>query len=535
MANILDEILGDNQATYSNDEIQQCATDLEKFARKYFPEYFGNTWCDFHYDMVGFLEDIILRKKQKENKFVVAAPRGHAKSTIFTFLCVMWCVCYKYKKVIVVITATNTMAKKFIIDCRTEFEFNEKIIADFGNLKDDILWSANEFCTKNGVYVCGKGAGEQMRGLKWKGSRPDLVLIDDLETKESVSTELQRANLEDWFTGDVLPMGMPNCDYLMVGTILSYSSLLYNLLHEPRFSSWERHLYKAVIQDSESPLWNEWEKIVLDPKRENSMDDGYNFYIENKIEMLRDVKVLWGSQREDMYLYLRGKRIENEEKYNSEFQNDPMTESLRDFKEEWIKSNTYTELPEIVEYYGACDPSLGKTKSSDTSAIIILGKGIDNYIYVIEANVCRRSPDSIINDLIATIVKYRDKLKGFVIETNVMQEYLASNIKQRFIDVGIYVNWIEVKHRTSKELRIKGMIPKIKNGYIKFNLEHRTLITQLKNYPKGHDDAVDCLEMALEPIMSLSSAAFCFDRVDFGSNKQEQSLLSKALQKVRRW
>ena len=135
---------------------------------------------------------------------------------------------------------------------------------------------------------------------------------------------------------------------------------------------------------------------------ENSMDDGYNFYIENRIEMLRDVKVLWESQREDMYLYLRGKRIENEEKYNSEFQNDPMTESLRDFKEEWIKSNTYTELPEIVEYYGACDPSLGKTKSSDTSAIIILGKGIDNYIYVIEANVCRRSPDSIINCLLYT-------------------------------------------------------------------------------------------------------------------------------------
>lgn len=504
---------------------ERCSTDLELFARSYFPHYFSNTWSQFHYNMVNRLEDITLNKQDDENKLVVAAPRGHAKSTIFTFLKIMWDICYERSKVIVVISATNGIAKKFIIGCRIELETNELLMKDFGKLQGDILWSASEFCTSNNVYVCGKGAGEQMRGLRWQSNRPDCVLIDDLESKESVATQGQRENLEDWFTGDVMPMGMPNCNFLYVGTILSYESLLYKLLHEARYSSWEREIYSAVIKDSTSPLWEQWETMVLDLSRGNkSMSDGKKFYEENKEEMLKDVELLWESQRKNMYLFLRIKKIENEEKYNSEYQNNPMTENLREFKEQWLINNTYESIPEITEVYGALDPSLGKNKNSDTSAIIMLGRGVDNYFYVLEADVKRRKPDDIIKDMQQHIMKYYGKLKGFVVETNVWQDYFASNIKDQFLAMGFHVNWIEQSPIAGdkKELRIKSMAPKVKHGYIKFNKTHITLWNQLKNFPKGHDDAPDALQMALEQMLLSTSSKFSFVSLPSQKNTPQQ-------------
>ena len=524
MGDVLAELFSgkitDNKAFEDKTLVEQCATDLELFARSFFPEYFKSEWSTFHYEMVEFLEDIILRKKDIENKFVVAAPRGHSKSTIFTFLCVMWCCCYVYKKVIIVVSATNGIAKKFILDCRTQLETNERIIEHFGNQRGETLWASTEFITVNGVYVGGKGSGEQLRGLKINGSRPDLVLIDDLESKESVSTQSQIDNTEDWFTGDLLPMGNPTCDFLYVGTILSYSAFLYKLLHEPRFSSWERKVYSAVIKDSESLLWMDFESIALDPSRENSMGDAVEFYNEHKEEMLKGVELLWEKRQNDMYLYLRIKKLENEEKYNSEFLNNPMTENLRTFKSSWIENNLYTELPEITEVYGALDPSMGKGRG-DTSGIIFLGRGTDGYIYILESDICRRSPDRTIEDLMIHIVKYYDKLKGFVVEVSVFQEYLSDNIKKKFLDANMYINWIEVRpvKGDSKNLRINGMVPKIKHGYVKFNKTHNVLITQLKNYPKGNDDGPDTLQMALAPMMNLTGSNFGFSSINTDYSK----------------
>jgi predicted phage terminase large subunit-like protein len=199
-----------------------------------------------------------------------------------------------------------------------------------------------------------------------------------------------------------------------------------------------------------------------------------------------------------------------------------MTENMRVFKEQWLLANTYDELPEILEIFGSCDPSLGKSKNSDTSAIIILGRGVDNYIYILEADICRRKPDKIIEDMILHIAKYYEKLKGFVVETNVMQQFFANTVKEKFFDAGLYINWIEVKQQPgdAKSRRIKSMIPKIKLGFIKFNKSHTRLWNQLKNFPKTKDDGPDALQMALSQIMAANISSFSFGSIDTKRSKK---------------
>lgn len=549
--NLLDEIANDlevdreyqqniNQNSDNEDDKylkikEECRYDFEKFCRTFLGEQFSSTWSTFHYDLVKALEDIIFNHKDEETKNVRAAPRGHAKSTFVSFAFPLWCICYGYKQTIIVISCSADMARLFLTRIREELEFNELIIKVFGKLQGSSKWNNSEILTSTGVYCVGKGAGQQMRGLNFK-SRPDLVIIDDLESEESVATETQRATLDKWFSSAVMKMGSPNCDFFFIGTVLSYDSLLYKLLTLPTYSMWQRKIYRAVIKFSESTLWLKWEEKMTNLSDPDPYNTAKKFYLKHKKEMLKGTKVLWESQRENMYLHLMETRLQDEEAFNSEFQNDPQTEKSRIFKEEWLEENTYEYPPNIKRVYGAVDPSCGKNRKADTSAIVILGEGEDNYIYVLEASIKVRRVEDIILDMEKIIGKYYNLLEGFVVETNQFQALFSTTVQQHFIDLGMYVNWIEIFHGANdkKERRINSMIPKIKNGYLKFNKSHVMLWRQMKNYPKDRDDGVDCLEMALRPLLQSRNNTLCFSSLNTNVSTMSERRSDKVVREIKK-
>jgi predicted phage terminase large subunit-like protein len=514
---------------------EECRYDFEKFCRTFLGEQFSSTWSTFHYDLVKALENIIFNHKDEETKNVRAAPRGHAKSTFVSFAFPLWCICYGYKQTIIVISCSADMARLFLTRIREELEFNELIIKVFGKLQGSSKWNNSEILTSTGVYCVGKGAGQQMRGLNFK-SRPDLVIIDDLESEESVATETQRATLDKWFSSAVMKMGSPNCDFFFIGTVLSYDSLLYKLLTLPTYSMWQRKIYRAVIKFSESTLWLKWEEKMTNLSDPDPYNTAKKFYLKHKKEMLKGTKVLWESQRENMYLHLMETRLQDEEAFNSEFQNDPQTEKSRIFKEEWLEENTYEYPPNIKRVYGAVDPSCGKNRKADTSAIVILGEGEDNYIYVLEASIKVRRVEDIILDMEKIIGKYYNLLEGFVVETNQFQALFSTTVQQHFIDLGMYVNWIEIFHGANdkKERRINSMIPKIKNGYLKFNKSHVMLWRQMKNYPKDRDDGVDCLEMALRPLLQSRNNTLCFSSLNTNVSTMSERRSDKVVREIKK-
>lgn len=494
---------------------KECSHDFEKFCRTFLPEQFSSEWSRFHHELCADLEDMIFNCEAEETKNVRAAPRGHAKSTFISFAFPIWCACYGYKKTIILISCSADMAKLFLMRIREELEFNDLIRKVFGRLQGSTKWNNSEILTSTGVYIVGKGAGQQMRGLNFQ-SRPDLVIIDDLESEESVSTETQRATLEKWFSGAVMKMGAPNCDFFFIGTVLSYDSLLYKLLTLPNYSMWRRRIYQAVESFSQSTLWLQWEEIMTDLSLKDPYTEAKKFYNDHKKEMLEGTKVLWEAQRPDMYLHLMEARLQDEEAFNAEFQNDPQTENSRTFKETWLEENVYEVAPEIKRIYGAVDPSCGKNRKADTSAIIMIGEGVDGYYYVLEASIKVRKIEEIITDMEQIIGRYYKKLEGFVVETNQFQAFFSTTVQDYFIKLGMLINWVETFHTKSdkKDRRINSLVPKIKNGYIKFKKAHTVLWRQLKNYPKDRDDGVDALEMAFRPLVQSTSNTFCFGSLD---------------------
>ena len=72
------------------------------------------------------------------------------------------------------------------------------------------------------------------------------------------------------------------------------------------------------------------------------------------------------------------------------------------------------------------------------------------------------------------------------------------------MDKGEYLPIEEIQSLSNKVLRIESLQPVIKNKYLKFNREHKTLIKQLTEFPMGkNDDAPDALQMAVQLAQSI--------------------------------
>jgi len=405
---------------------------------------------------------------------------------------------------------------------KAELEDNELLIADFGELAGKSIWSQDKIETANKVHLFGRGSGQRLRGAKHRNTRPDLVIVDDLESDDQVETLLQRNKLKNWFMKALMPIGTPVTDYVYIGTILHYEALLNTVLTDKKFAVWNRKIYQAVYKFSSSPLWDEWEKIMVDLTRDDPAADAYAFYQANRDEMLTDIDTLWPDQDPDYYYSLMVTRLMDEASFLSEYQNSPVDPSKAEFREEWIRY--YEELPEIIEVHGACDPSLGKAKS-DRGAIVWLGKGRDGYVYVLEVEMGKYKPDTLIDMIIAGAVKYQHLPTKISIETVQFQAMFADELRKRALNAGMPLDIEEYNSKVEKELRIRGLIPKVKNGYIRFHKSMVALLNELRRFPKSTDDGLDALQMAVCTAFPASSG-FCFSSVQYALNTKLNQLLN---------
>ena len=492
--------------------IEKASKSLEFFAKTYFPNIFTSEFCPLHKEIFASLEDIILRRKARKNYYVRAAPRGHGKSQIISFLLIIWCIVFKYKRNILLISDTLDQAKTFIQAIRTEFEENELLKQDFGNLTSTTLWSQDKIITANRVQVYGRGAGQKLRGNKYGAIRPELVIIDDLENDEQVETESQRKKLMNWFLKALIPVGSPNTDFVFIGTVLHYESLLEKLLTSPQFSMWNRKRYQAVTKFSDSPLWEDWTRMMADENDPDAGEHAFEFYRQHRKEMLAGVECLWSKSSEDYYENLMELRFADSSAFQSEYQNEPIDPSNADFLFDWF--DFYNELPEIVSVYGACDPSMAKNAKSDRSAIVFAGKDKDGYLYILETILGHFKPDKLIDLIIAGCFKYQSKLRAMVIETIQFQAMFKDEVARRGLNAGIQIPITEFKSNTEKEIRLRGLIPKIKNKYIKFKRDQMNLINEFLRFPKGSDDGMDAVNMICSVAFPDMSHKLVFSSLD---------------------
>lgn len=478
----------------SRERRERATHDYQFFCQTYFPHYVPTAHFSlFQYFIFKRLPEVIDGKA--DGREVHLAPRGEAKSTYETQLGSLWCIVTGRKHMIGIIMNTEEQAAEMLESIKAELDTNPRLLLDFPKATGQgRVWQSATAITANNIKIRIGGTGKKIRGMKHGPYRPDLIFLDDLENDEQVKQKSQRDKTEKYVLSAVLGLAPPQggMDVFWVGTSLHYNAAINRIASAP---GWRRRVFKAIMRMPDNmALWEQWEAIYTrsgdDDERALSEQEALDFYTEYKDAMELGAVVSWANVRP---LYrLMCIRATDHDAFNQEYQNEAGNNDDAPFKniQFWVN-----RLPDWV-FFGSCDPSLGKKGTKgDPSALLVGGLNRNTMqLDVVEADICRRVPDLIIDRCIELQQEYG--CVAWAIETIQFQAFLYSELIKRSSLRGIAFPAVPITPSTDKGLRIISMQPHVNNGLIRLGRSQSTLIEQLKFYPEAdHDDGPDALEM----------------------------------------
>jgi len=464
----------------------------EYFCKAYLPDQFEREFAEYSLTILYILKNVI--ESQAREKQAIIAPREHGKSTFSSFAMPTWSALYKKKQFIFFISSNGDISANFLEKTKKALE-SQAIVEDFGPQKGR-SWNAEEICLKNGVWICCSGWKSGLRGIN-KDTRPDLIILDDLEDKSTMESESLRQKLEICFNEEIGRLGTYNTDFFYIGTLLSEDSLLARVTKMP---AWKSLILKRVISFPENEqLWEEWRKIYRNIANENRFDDAWNFYQEHKVEMIKDSKVLWEDKvPADKTIYPGGyynvmldREAFGEDAFWKEDQSEPRNSSDMPFKMQRYWQNLYDTPPKINGLKLTIDPSEGK--GLDNTAYT-LGGLLNGAVIVREGQLKNHKLNAIMEHTVWFINEYPD-IDEVIFEENTYKEDGTEQLRQYLVEKSCYRKVTGFRSTDNKHNRILQMEPDMNNGNILFN----NLNTQynnevLKYHAKAkHDDAADGL------------------------------------------
>ena len=517
--------------------IHRCDGNLLEFSIEYFSdarnaENDGN-WDGFDVTKVEeaptFHREItdimnVVSTEQVNAKIAAAAPRSHAKSTYLSKAFPVHEIVYRKRKYTIIISETPAVSKANMEWIRNQLKYNRKLRADFGpllspkdqsNITDNseafIAWHPDGDSRKQIALVEAASTGQALRGRNWNGTRPDLIVCDDLEDARpggNASTPEQRQKLRDWFSQTVMPLGDPKgkrTAFVYMGTTVHFEALLIQVLYNR--SDFTSKVYRAIIDQPErQDLWEQCRLIYVDRENPNRLADARKFYEDNEAEMLRGSRVLW-PEVQPLWKLMTWKWDNGSKAFNTEYMNNPVDEESMIFNPE---SFTYWDHGEFEHktftISMGIDFALGKQRG-DYSALCVVARHKENGItYVVDSYIERIKPDKYIDVIVEKVKQWQPDV--IAAEAQAAQEFFVDTLKGRLSAEGYPASTRvkKVTHRSRKELRIEAMLPSIENGTIRFNKKHALLLEQFERYGQGaHDDGPDSLEMAVSASKTRSN------------------------------
>lgn len=401
----------------------------------------------------------------------IMMPRGIGKTTLANGAQVFMG-CYKVRKFVLKIGETATHAETQLMNCRKEFEFNNKIITLFGALKGNDKWSEEMFVLANGFIMAATGRGGQVRGRNVNSIRPDFIHLDDVEDKESVSTAEQRKKTLDWFMGDVLPaLGELNTDstILLNGTLLHNEALLVMLGKDPTFTT----IVLGALDSKGQPVFPKYmDERKLAAKKEM-------FSRQGKLELY----------------YL--------EYFNRLTSEDTMALRPSDI------NRTLLERPLAVAL--AHDPAISKKKDADDAAFAVVGIYSAGHYQIEDVEGFKGLTPQ---EAVKKFFSLRNLWKGegipmyCGIETVAYQEALYDLITEEMARRNDYFPLEKIRFTTEKKARILGLLqPRYSAHLLHHRREFPLYESQMKEFPSGHDDLLDVVAMAISLLDTFITSA----------------------------
>lgn len=465
------------------DILAKCYNDMSVFAKTLFPDRFNIPFSPkIHGKIFKLIDDDSLQK------VAIEAPRGVGKTSITNFLYPAKSILFKENRYIVPVSHSQDHAIEQSENLKDELTSNQTILKLFGDISSD-KWSVKRWETEwdDGyrTRILPRGAGQQIRGRLFNNSRPDLIIVDDLEDPEETDSPTQRKKKKEWFFSDLMnsvqKYGPHKNDWriIVIGSYLHEDSLISNLVDDSNWAS-ER---LAICDEN---LKSNWEAGISDEEIEDMYQD---FEEEN----ITDV-------------------------FYREYMSKPTSSEDNTFKEDYFRYYSEKELntqDPNFETVVIGDPA--KTSDMNSADSSIIGAGVNtrtNRIYFRRLELGKFHPDEYMQALFDMCIELNAHVLG--VEVTGLNEYISYPIKNQMAKEGYRFEFVELNAKRGtrrgegKNNRIASLLPFYRQGLIYHNKsECGPLETQLVQFP--HSKKKDAMDAASYIIKMLDEGLRYFE------------------------
>lgn len=482
-----------------------------EFGRTYLPHFFESETPPYHYvldrllvgdyteaDLERWADDLGVEVFEGDpvlHLLAICIFRGGAKSVIAILFDNLRRICHGLDPYIIIGSDTIGQAASQLEDIKDELASNEKIRADFGNLKPSagvwreaelvqrndgrVVWREGQIITTNRVRVDAIGRGAKVRGRRFGTQRPTHIILDDLDNDENVATKEQREKAWNWVIGAVEPARDPNRGRIVViGTIIHFDCVIARAVRKTNADG------KRFFTSIRFPVMHRGE-------------DG-------------DWVSAW-PQRFSVDKLLATRDLLGPTKFGAEYMNDPRDPDTQIFVPDRFSYYLPSEISEKrlfrILYV---DPSKGKKgkgrKKSDFSGFAdVLCDPSERITWVLNAFRKRLSPNAAKGEVIEWYIeasrgKYPVELW---IEENSFGDILGENFQDELRRRGFDVRVHTKLHTTEKEARLERHSIRVETGGVRFperwekDDRRPEWFAEYEDFPAGSfDDTIDAIESA---------------------------------------
>ena len=360
------EISGEMPTIANRNRRKNAMASLRYFLTTYFPDIFYLKFSPIHEDVIQKIENTV----NNGELYALAMPRGSGKTSICQ-CALVWAIITGRAKCAVLVCSNQTRADQLVADVYALVSSNEKLAADFPKELYPFYSTAAtprrlsaltyngeplRAATKSGmlVFPAIKGSnccesvlfgagltGSSLRGLAYTTAdgrklRPDFVLCDDPQDRESANSIEQTKTRERLIKADMLGMAGAGKKLacLITCTVISSDDLADRLLDRAKNPEFHGQRYSLISQLPKAlSLWEEYNILREDELRNDLSHDGSNKYYKDNFDAMNDgVQVYWPERKDDtdvdalayaMKLYYRDK-----DSFYSEYMNQPRDTEL---------------------------------------------------------------------------------------------------------------------------------------------------------------------------------------------------------------
>lgn len=404
-----------------------------------------------------------IRKPSKFKLFLL--PRDHLKSSIVTKAGAVLRMLQNPNIRILIANNTWDNARKFLRSIQAHLAPGMMLPRYFGPFESK-QWNQDEITIKQRTVIQDAPTIATTGLEKEQTSQHyDLIIADDLVSRENVQTPEQRAKVKDYINS-LFALLEPNGELWVVGTRWSEDDAYGDLIEE---GIWDVLIRSCYADDSRSvPLFPE--KFTL--------------------EKLAALRAKLGPTL-----------------FSCWYLNDPISEEAADFKKEWVRFYE-PGTPHPANLYLAVDPAHSLSRDADYSAFVVTGMFSNRKIRVVDYVRKRVVPSDLVDIIFDLVKKWR--LHRIGIETFAFQKTLKYEIERKQRETGIFFGIDELGRRNtgkgenylSKEARIRSLQPLFEQGLIELRFDMQDFVDELLAFPRGkHDDCIDALAYAKDKLI----------------------------------